>query len=44
MEWVIETINPLRILPVHTQKLSWFESRWPEKVVHAHYGEPVRFD
>jgi ribonuclease J len=44
MEWVIETINPLRILPVHTQKLSWFESRWPDKVVHARYREPVRFD
>ena len=44
MEWVIETINPVRILPVHTQKLSWFEARWREKLVHARYGQPVRFD
>jgi hypothetical protein len=44
MEWVIETIKPARILPVHTQKLSWFEARWPEKVVLARYRESVRFD
>jgi ribonuclease J len=44
MEWVIETVNPKKILPVHTQKLEWFEQRWPEKVVRARYGEAVRFD
>lgn len=44
MEWVIETINPARILPVHTQKLGWFRQRWAEKVVRARYGEAVRFD
>jgi ribonuclease J len=44
MEWVIETVNPKRILPVHTQKLGWFEKRWPEKIVKAEYGEVVRFD
>jgi ribonuclease J len=44
MEWVIETVNPKKILPVHTQKLGWFEKRWPEKVVKAAYGEAVRFD
>jgi hypothetical protein len=44
MEWVIETVKPARILPVHTQKLGWFETRWPEKVVRAAYGEAVRFD
>ncbi len=43
MEWVIETIGPKKILPVHTQKLGWFERRWPEKVVKAGYGEAVRF-
>jgi hypothetical protein len=43
MEWVIETINPARNLPVHTQKLGWFQARWPEKTVKALYGEPVRF-
>jgi hypothetical protein len=44
MEWVIETINPARILPVHTQKLHWFEMRWPERIVRAPYGKAVRFD
>jgi len=43
MEWVIETVNPKKILPVHTQKFEWFEKRWPEKVVKAGYGEAVRF-
>jgi ribonuclease J len=41
MERVIETINPARILPVHTQKLGWFAERWPERVLVAGYGEPV---
>ncbi len=27
MEWLVETIDP-----VHTQKLGWFEERWPAKV------------
>lgn len=44
MEWLIETVNPTQILPVHTQKLGWFETRWPEKVVRAPYGTAVRFD
>jgi len=39
--WVIETINPARILPVHSQKLGWYESRWPERLVRAAYGETV---
>jgi ribonuclease J len=43
MEWLIETINPAKILPVHSQKLGWFEQRWPEKVVPAGYGEAVSF-
>lgn len=44
MEWLIETITPERILPVHSKKLGWFEQRWPEKIVFAPYGEAVRFD
>jgi hypothetical protein len=44
MEWVIETIDPGKILPVHSQKLGWYVSRWPEKVVKAQYGEIVTFD
>ena len=44
MEWVIETVNPKKILPVHTQKLGWFEQRWPEKIVKAGYGEAIRFE
>ena len=44
MEWLIETIGPARILPVHSQQLGWFESRWPDQVIHAAHGQPVRFD
>ena len=44
MEWLIETIAPAKILPVHTQQLGWFEERWPEKVIRARYAEPVVFD
>lgn len=44
MEWVIETIAPEKILPVHTQQVAWFEKRWPEKIVRAGYGETLRFD
>jgi ribonuclease J len=44
MEWLIETINPAKMLPVHSQKLGWFETRWPDRVVRAAVGEPVRFD
>jgi mRNA degradation ribonuclease J1/J2 len=41
MEWLIGTINPDRLLPVHTQKLGWFEQRWPGKVIEAGYGASV---
>jgi len=44
MEWVIETIAPEKILPVHTQQAGWFEERWPEKILRAGYGETLRFD
>ena len=44
MEWLIDTIDAEQILPVHTQKLSWFEQRWPEKVLVAPYGQPLLFD
>ena len=44
MEWLIETIAPKRILPVHSQKLSWFGKRWPERLVHADRGQSVKFD
>lgn len=43
MEWVIETVNAKKILPVDTQKVGWFEQRLPEKVVKAGYGQVVRF-
>jgi ribonuclease J len=33
MKWLIETINPDRILPVHTQKLAWFENHWPDRIL-----------
>ncbi len=41
MEWLIETIAPERIVPVHSQQLGWFEERWGERVVRAGYGERV---
>ncbi len=44
MEWLIETVNPEVIVPVHSQRLDWFEKRWPDKVVEARYGKPIRFD
>ena len=44
MEWLIETIAPKRILPVHSQKLSWFTKRWPENVLPAERGLAIRFD
>jgi len=44
MEWLIETIKPERILPVHTQKLDWFEQRWPRKVIRAGYGVGVAIE
>ncbi len=42
MEWLIETINPETIVPVHTPQLGWFEERWPDRVVRAEYGVPVQ--
>jgi ribonuclease J len=44
MEWVINTINAERLLPVHTQQLGWFQRRWPGRVMTARYGEAVRLD
>jgi ribonuclease J len=44
MEWLIETIRPARIVPVHTQQLGWFETRWPEKLIGAPHGRPIAFD
>jgi ribonuclease J len=41
MEWVIGTIDPGRIVPVHTQQMSWFEKRWPDRIVRAGFGVPV---
>jgi ribonuclease J len=44
LESFISTVNPERIIPVHTESLSWFTDRWPNKVVPAREGEPVTFD
>ena len=38
IERLIETVNPDKIVPVHTQQLGWFEERWPERVMRAEYG------
>jgi ribonuclease J len=42
MEWLIGTIAPQKIVPVHTQQLAWFEQRWADKVVRAPYATRVR--
>jgi ribonuclease J len=44
MEWLIDTIAPERLLPVHSRKVEWFTQRWPEKVLRTRYGEPLRMD
>jgi ribonuclease J len=44
MEWLIETINPGKILPVHTKNLDWFRHRWPERTIAAKYAAPVILD
>lgn len=44
MEWLIETIKPAKILPVHSQQLGWFEERWPEKLIRAGYGESLTLE
>lgn len=44
MEWLVETINPRKILPVHTKSLNWFTQRWPERVVSANYAQALTFD
>lgn len=38
------TSAPKRILPVHSQKLSWFEKQWPDRLVRAERGVSIRFD
>lgn len=38
MEWLIDTMEPQRIVPVHSQQRGWFEARWPQKTVRAEYG------
>jgi ribonuclease J len=41
LEELIEKVGAGTILPVHTQHLDWFQSRWNERVVSATYGTPV---
>jgi ribonuclease J len=38
LEELIEGIGARRLLPVHTQDLSWFERRWNDKVIKASYA------
>lgn len=42
IEAMVDEIGAERILPVHTENLGWFTERWPEQVIVAPYGEPVR--
>ncbi len=42
MEWLIETVRPDTVVPVHSQKVAWFQERWGEKVRRAAFGSAVR--
>lgn len=41
IEWLVATIAPEKILPVHTERLDWFEERWPAKIIRAKYAQAV---
>lgn len=38
LEAFVEEINPGKIIPVHTESLEWFRSRWPGKVIAVPEG------
>lgn len=38
LESFISTVDPERILPVHTESLGWFTDRWPDRIVPAAEG------
>jgi ribonuclease J len=42
LQELIDRIAPERILPVHTERLDWFQARWGAKVVVTQYGEEIR--
>jgi hypothetical protein len=35
MEALIEEVGAEKIMPVHTESMEWFETRWPNKLVTA---------
>lgn len=38
MQWVIDTIQPASLLPVHTQRRQWFVDRWPDRTAARSTG------
>jgi ribonuclease J len=44
LEEVISAIDPRLIVPVHTEHVDWFHTRWPAKVVDVEYGRPIDLD
>ena len=41
MEWLINTIDARRLLPVHTEQIGWFRDRWGERIIAPAYAERV---
>lgn len=41
LEALIDEVAPDRIVPVHTESLDWFETRWPTKLVSVAEGVPA---
>lgn len=44
LDEVISAIDPRLIVPVHTEHVDWFRTRWPAKVVDVEYGRPIDLD
>jgi ribonuclease J len=42
LEELIDQVGTQWILPVHTEELGWFQTRWKEKVVRATYGASAK--
>ena len=38
---LIEKINPERIIPIHTTQSNLFDQLFPNKIIHAKYGESI---
>ncbi|GAI85288.1 unnamed protein product [marine sediment metagenome] len=41
LEWMIETIDPDIIIPVHTENLEWFKERYGDKAKILEKGKKL---